>query len=878
MISRGVLGLVSPRARRAIALSWGALFILSLLLQYANFALAPAALAVHDEGLFELDGNAVNQAAAGNDWDQVFNGTSSAEATKFITDPVDNQTDPSFTGGSTKDDIDITSWLWKHAKVGQPKNDIVHAFAAAYTPTSGDSAGDSIVYFGLDKFEADGDNFVGFWFLRGAVGPTGSGKAPGSHFSGAHSVGDVLVLADYTNGGAIATFSVYKWVASGGDAGAHLKKFATGVPCTGAPATDDACGATNKDTVAAPWPFDGRDGGPGEFPAGTFFEGGINLSNLGLDKGCFTSFIAETRSSQSVSATLSDFASGTFSFCKPPTIATKVSDSEINAGGSVTDTATLSGTKGPASGTVDFFVCGPTGAAKACTTGGTQVGGSVAVATSSTGGTATSAAFSPTAAGFYCFRAEYTPDADALYLAGSHTNATSECIQVHGAGVAVTKTANPAGPVSAGDEVGFDITVTSTGDGSVTGVSMSDVLPDGISWTADAPTGDTSGVSCSIEAGTLTCSDESMATGESFTVHVSGTTDPADCGTIENTATVDSTNDGSGKASASVDVLCPDVKVDKSAASPVVKVGGTATFHITVSNIGDGIARDVVVTDELPGGLDWQTDQNGCSIDGATLTCKLGDLAPDESVTITVSANTDTPAPQSSDCGPLDNTAVAVSSNEPGDALDNNSDSATIDVTCTSALVITKSFTGNTGGTDPDLGVPAAKIGDTLHYSLKYTGAGTLTNAVITDTLPAGLAYVDGSAVANADFNAGTYDSTTRTITWHAKGVLPDPASGTVTYDVKVLATAPDFAQPLVNLATIKSDETPLSQDTASVAVLAPPLELTPPPTSTLTPETGTSNPGFALMLVLLGIAGLALAIGFVTPVPARVRRRDRLG
>ena len=38
------------------------------------------------------------------------------------------------------------------------------------------------------------------------------------------------------------------------------------------------------------------------------------------------------------------------------------------------------------------------------------------------------------------------------------------------------------------------------------------------------------------------------------------------------------------------------------------------------------------------------------------------------------------------------------------------------------------------------------------------------------------------------------------------------------------------------------------------------------------------SNPGFALMLILIGLAGLTLAIGFVTPVPERVRRRDRLG
>ena len=47
---------------------WVALFVLSLLMQYASFAAAPPALAAHNEGLFELDGNAEASAAPGDDW------------------------------------------------------------------------------------------------------------------------------------------------------------------------------------------------------------------------------------------------------------------------------------------------------------------------------------------------------------------------------------------------------------------------------------------------------------------------------------------------------------------------------------------------------------------------------------------------------------------------------------------------------------------------------------------------------------------------------------------------------------------------------------------------------------------------------------------
>jgi Domain of unknown function DUF11 len=148
---------------------------------------------------------------------------------------------------------------------------------------------------------------------------------------------------------------------------------------------------------------------------------------------------------------------------------------------------------------------------------------------------------------------------------------------------------------------------------------------------------------------------------------------------------------------------------------------------------------------------------------------------------------------------------------------------------------------------------------------------------VITDVLPQGLAYVADSAEGDANFTFVSYNAATRTLTWTA-ATLPDPTSGEVTYDVTVLATAPDFAQPLVNVATIDSDQTPPDDDTASVTVLAPPLELTPPPTSTITAPSGTSNPGFALMLLLLGMAGLVIGIGFVTPVPARVRENRRQG
>ena len=252
MASRGIWSTVSAKTRRSVTLAWTALFILSLLMQTGALANPPSALAVHEEALFELDGNALNGAAAGDDWEAVFNGTSSADSTRFIVDPVDDNADETFTGGETKDDELIGDWLWKHFKASQAKNDITHAFAAAYTDP--DNA-HTIAYFGLNKYEADGNNFVGFWFFKNPIGRTGDGNPPGSPFTGVHTVGDILILAAYTNGGTLATFSIFQWVGSGGDANAAgtLDTVASGVPCTGG-GGDLACGATNGANEASPWP------------------------------------------------------------------------------------------------------------------------------------------------------------------------------------------------------------------------------------------------------------------------------------------------------------------------------------------------------------------------------------------------------------------------------------------------------------------------------------------------------------------------------------------------------------------------------------------------------------------------------------------------
>ena len=549
----------------------------------------------------------------------------------------------------------------------------------------------------------------------------------------------------------------------------------------------------------------------------------------------------------------------------------------------------------------------------------------------------------------------------------------------------LVKTADKSS-VSAGDTIGFTVTVTNNGAGSAFGVTVTDTLPTeaGTSWTIDAANSD---AGWSIVGGVLKYGPATLPSGGTVKVHLTSPTTAATCGAVDNTASVITTNAGSDSDSASVQVLCPDVTVDKTADDSPILAGETGSYTITVSNIGQGLAKGVTLSDTLPAGIAWSEDSAACSITGGVLTCAFGDLASGASVTVHVSGTTSV-----ADCGQLPNIATVAATNEAAKDQGNDQDGATIVVQCagislvktagtaadgdeyvttpgmvtftyvvtnTSSaalinialtddnatpddtsddfavicpktslgagesmtcsasaevgfgvrtniavvtanpqlqpeasvsddddavvrvpqLTIEKSFTGNSKGTDPILGLPRAAEGDILTYTLAFDLTdGPVTKGVIIDVLPEGLTYVTGSATGDGQFTFTSYDLVTRTLRWDAATVSAD---GFVTYRVVVAQDSNELPQPLHNVATIDSAETTPDDDDADVVVpgevlhVTPTPRITPPPTD-LAPV-APSTPGFSLMLVVLGLGGLTLAVGFLTPAPAPARhRRDR--
>lgn len=369
--------------------------------------LLPSAQAVHKEGLFELDtpsANVTNETKAtaaddGEDWEnicfEVTNdsdcGTTTGSSADDVAWSVDNgsSTDPGvapvansasiFTGGGSKDTEEISNWLYKNQGGLPDKDNILHAFAAKY---------DDLLYFGMDRWSNDGDAQLGFWFFRNPVSLTTTSSGGGFKFAGDHAPGDLLILSDFSNGGTVSTVKVYEWqepcTANCASTNLHIiADSATPQSCAVVSVNDPYCGIVNTSLTPtnSEWAFKDKSGSNGAFAQGELFEGGIDLATIAPD-ACFASFLVESRSSTSPTATLKDFVlAPRFGGCVSSMTTTQTWTPKDTAQVNVTGTSTWSGS-------VVFKLyrggaCSGTGV-----TGGTLVYTSDGIAVSNTGGTA----------------------------------------------------------------------------------------------------------------------------------------------------------------------------------------------------------------------------------------------------------------------------------------------------------------------------------------------------------------------------------------------------------------------------------------------------------------------------------------------------------
>ncbi len=241
--------------------------------------------------------------------------------------------------------------------------------------------------------------------------------------------------------------------------------------------------------------------------------------------------------------------------------------------------------------------------------------------------------------------------------------------------LAITKTHSPS-TGTPGQPITFTITATNNGPLAVSGATVNDTFPagiSGVSWTCAASPGS----SCGLVSGSGNISTTvNLAVGGSATFTATGTISAAAVGSLINTATVTSSASvadslpSNNSASDTVPLLPKtDLAITKTAAPDPVFVGSNLTYTIKVKNNGPSHSSGSSVTDVLPGNVIFVSASAGCTNASGTVTCAVGPLATGATKTLTIIvkptaagsiSNTATVAANDTDPGPGVNTATAA--------------------------------------------------------------------------------------------------------------------------------------------------------------------------------------------------------------------------
>ncbi|HVS31202.1 MAG TPA: hypothetical protein VMS98_07080 [Thermoanaerobaculia bacterium] len=349
-----------------------------------------------------------------------------------------------------------------------------------------------------------------------------------------------------------------------------------------------------------------------------------------------------------------------------------------------------------------------------------------------------------------------------------------------------------------GSAVTFTITITNSG-GPATLVSVTDLLPAGLTYSSDMPSQGTYTPGTGVwDVGTVN------SPGGTASLQITATVNAGTAGmTITNTATLTSSTPADSTAadnsdSVSVTVAQPDLAVAKGVNNATPMEGDSVTFTVTVTNVGAAPASAVTISDLLPPGLTFvsSTPSQGSYVSG-TGVWTVGPVAPAGTATLQIVATVNPGTAGST----ITNTASLTVSMPADPAPGNNSDSESIIVA------------------QPDLSIlktansPQTPSGFPVTFTIVVTnsGSGNATSVTVTDILPAGLTY-DSSTPSQ-----GTYDPVSgvwavgavaagANATLQIVATVSAPAGTTVTNTATITASTPSDATPGNNSSSAPVD------------------------------------------------------------------------
>ena len=288
--------------------------------------------------------------------------------------------------------------------------------------------------------------------------------------------------------------------------------------------------------------------------------------------------------------------------------------------------------------------------------------------------------------------------------------------------IAIDKTST-ATQIVPGSQVPYTLTVTNTGPIAATDVVVTDPLPVGLTFVSSVPP-------CTAAGQLVTCNLGTLDAGTDATIQlVTQAADPFPAesidpdGTVPNTAmvTAPDTNCEPETAMAGrmsrVDVgrllqqvnsdeceddhplpVSPTIAITKTSTATEFAPGGEVPYVITVRNTGPVVARNVVVTDDLPVGLTFVSSVPSCTAAGQMVTCPMGDLARGATATIDFVTRAADPFPTESLVnGEIVNVAVVS-------GTDSNCEDGSTDPVCTDDFALPPTPAAESGGNLPFTG------------------------------------------------------------------------------------------------------------------------------------------------------------------------------
>ncbi len=244
---------------------------------------------------------------------------------------------------------------------------------------------------------------------------------------------------------------------------------------------------------------------------------------------------------------------------------------------------------------------------------------------------------------------------------------------------------------------------------------------------------------CSVTAPTVTCDFSTVPASAKRAVALTGTVPAGETAgtqyTVSATASSDVHDPQSGNDSASVSdsvVASADIGVDLAFDPSVPVAGERVTYIATVTNDGPSVARGMALVDPLRTGSRFETATvpgGTCSLTRTTSTveCFLADLAPGESVPVTIEATL-----AAAGNGSVDN-AVSVSAATPDPVTTDNhaavSSPGSVQADVSATLTV---------------GATTARPGDTVSFSLAVSndGPSAASNVSFNTVVPDGFTVV----------------------------------------------------------------------------------------------------------------------------------------